>query len=851
VRKATLKGLLAHKLRLALTALSVVLGVAFVSGTFVLTDTINHTFDNLFTEVSKGVDVTVRARSGFGDASGGGGGGIDVNRDTIPQSLLATVEKVPGVKTADGTVGGYAQLVEPSGKAIETSGAPTLGFNWAAHPELSPLRLRQGRAPVRDGEVVVDAGTARSHNLAVGESVKVLFRTGTGQFTIVGVAGFGQADNLAGATIAVFDLSTAQRAFGKEGAFDTIDVAADTGVTGAELRSRVARVLPGNVEAVTSEQAAKESASSVKDALGFFKTGLLVFAVISLIVGAFTIFNTFSILVAQRARELALLRALGASRRQVLGSVLAEATIVGLVASAVGLGLGVLFALLLQKLLKAFGLDLPTTTTQFLPRTVVVSFVVGLGATLAASVLPARRAAKVPPVAALRADYEVPAGSLRRRIAVGVAVTAAGLAALLVGLFGGLHNGLPLVGLGALLTFLGVTILSPLVARPLAGAIGVPVARLTTTAGRLGRENAIRNPRRTAAAAAALMIGLGLVGTVTVLASSVKASTTAVFDRSLTADFALSTKQFTPSISPSLATELARRPEVSGVTELAQGDWRLRGAHKQVYGATPSGLRQTLNVRVLSGDYDSLDRGEVMVEERTAKNDKLSVGDVIPMTFAKTGTREVRVGAIYARNELLGGYTMSLDQFDANFTDRLDFVVLAKTAPGATAATARRALEAVGADYPNVQVRDQAQVKAEQRQQINSLLGLITALLALAIVIALFGIVNTLALSVFERTRELGLLRAVGMTRRQVRRMIRAESVITSVMGAVLGLVVGIFFGFALVRALSSQGIDQLQVPAGQLISYVVLAALAGMLAAIWPARRAARLDVLAAITYE
>jgi putative ABC transport system permease protein len=851
VRKATLKGLLAHKLRLGLTALSVVLGVAFVSGTFVLTDTINHTFDNLFTEVSKGVDVTVRARSGFENASGGGGGGVDVNRDTIPASLLATVEKVPGVKTADGSVGGYAQLVEPSGKAIETTGAPTLGFNWPAHPELSPLRLRQGRAPQRDGEVVVDAGTARRHDLAVGERVRVLFRTGTGQFTVVGIAGFGAADNLAGATIAAFDLGTAERAFDKQAAFDTIDVAAEAGVSGAELRNRVARVLPANVEAVTSDQAAKESASSVKDALGFFKTGLLVFAAISLIVGAFTIFNTFSILVAQRTRELALLRALGASRRQVLGSVLAEATIVGLASSLVGMALGVVFALLLQQLLKAFGVDLPTTTTQFLPRTVIASLVVGLGATLAASVLPARRAAKVPPIAALRADYEVPSGSLRTRVVVGVAVTVLGLVSLFTGLFGGLHNGLPLVGLGALLTFLGVAILSPLVARPLAGTIGAPLARMTKTAGRLGRENALRNPRRTAAAAAALMVGLGLVGTVTVLASSVKTSTTEVFDRSLTADYAIGTKQFTPSISPSLASELARRPEVAGVTELAQGDWRLRQSHRQVYGATPSGLRQTLNVRVLSGDYESLGRGELMVEERTAKDDKLSVGDVVPMTFAKTGTIPMRVGAIYARNELLGGYTMSLDAFDANFTDRLDFVVLAKAAPRSSAAAARAALDAVAKDYPNVQVRDQTEVKADQRRQINSLLGLVTALLALAIIIALFGIVNTLALSVFERTRELGLLRAVGMTRRQVRSMIRAESVITSVMGAVLGLAVGIFFGFALVRALSSQGIDRLVVPVGQLIAYVVLAALAGMLAAIWPARRAARLDVLAAISYE
>src|SRR5947209_5039205 len=313
------------------------------------------------------------------------------------------------------------------------------------------------------------------------------------------------------------------------------------------------------------------------------------------------------------------------------------------------------------------------------------------------------------------------------------------------------------------------------------------------------------------------MIGLGLVGTVTVLASSVKESTTKVFDRSLTADFAISTKQFMPSISPSLATQLSQRKELSAVTEVAQGDVRLRGAHKQVYGATPSSLQQTLNVRMLSGDFASLARGDLLVEEKEAKDKKYSVGDVVPITFARTGTKDMRIGGIYARNELLGGYTMSIDTFDANFTDRLDFVVLTKVAPGVSHEAARTAMEQAATDYPNVEVRDQAQVKAEQRKQINSLLGLVSALLLLAIVIALFGIVNTLALSVFERTRELGLLRAVGMTRRQVRSMVRAESVITSVLGAILGLVVGVFFGFAVVKALGSQGIDTLVVRGGQL----------------------------------
>ncbi len=843
--KATLKGLMAHKLRLALTALSVVLGVAFVSGTFVLTDTINHTFDNLFKEVSAGVDVSVRARSGFGE-----GGGVDIQRDTIPESLLSMVRAVPGVRVAEGSVGGLAQLVDPKGKAITTTGAPTLGFNWTTEPSLSPLRLREGRPPQRDGEVVVDVRTAKDHKLKVGDNVRVVFRTGTAPFTIVGLTGFGAADNLAGATISAFELRAAQDHFGKPGQFDTIDAAKANAVTTAELRDRVQRALPQNLEAVTGDQVAKESADSIKQFTGIFSTALLAFAGISLFVGAFIIFNTFSILVAQRTRELGLLRALGASRRQVMGSVLAEAALMGIASSAVGLGLGVLFAIGLQALLGAFGLDLPTTTTQFLPRTVIASVIVGVGVTFLAAVSPGRRAARISPMAALRAEGGDTTGSLRKRSIVGSAVGAAGLAALFVGLFGSMKNGLPMVGLGAALTFLGVAIVSPLVARPLAGFIGAPLARLGL-ASKLGRQNAMRNPRRTAATAAALMIGLGLVGAVSVLGASIKKSSTEVFDRSLKADFAVANDQFAPVISPELAKTLARRPEMAAVSGFTQGQWRQGDAEKSVAAGNPATLNQVLNVQIRDGDYASLAHGELFVEERTAKDKHYRVGDTIEMTFARTGTQPVRIGAIFARNELLGRYVISDALYDRNFTDRFDFVVMAKKAPSVSAASARSAIQQVVDEFPGVKVRDQTQVKADNRKQINQILGLVSALLALAIIIALFGIVNTLALSVFERTRELGLLRAVGMARRQVRAMVRAESVITSVMGAVLGLAVGLLFGVALQKALAAQGITTLVVPATQLISYVVLAALAGVFAAVWPARRAAKLDVLAAITYD
>jgi len=847
VGRATLKGLLAHKLRLALTALSVVLGVAFVAGTFVLTDTINRTFDNVFAEVTAGVDVSVRARSGFGDDAT-----VEAQRDTVPASIVDLVARVPGVARAEGSVGGYAQPVDADGDAVTTGGAPNLGFNWGLVDELNPLEVRTGRAPSAAGEVMFDAVTAREHDFELGQRVRVLTTSGSQEFTLVGTAGFGEADNLAGATLAIFDTPTAQRLFGKDGAFDTVDVVAAEGVTVPELRQRVADAVPGDLEVLTGTEIGQENADAVKSGLGFFSTALLTFAGISLFVGAFIIFNTFSILVAQRTRELALLRALGASRRQVLTSVLVESLAVGLFSSLVGLGLGVLVAVGLQSLLKSFGIDLPSTETQFLARTVIASFVVGVGVTLVAAVGPARRASKVPPMAALRDGAASTAPeSLRRRSVAGAVITGLGAAALFAGLFGGGDNALAVVGLGAGLTFLGVAVLSPLVARPLAAAIGAPLPRVAGVSGRLGRQNAMRNPRRTAATAAALMIGLGLVGCVSVLAASVTESATEIFERSLAADYTVSTDQFFPTISPDVASRLSEQPELGAVSGIKNGPFRIGDSTEYLTGADPATVRDVLNLDLRSGDYASLARGEMLVSEDAAEDDDLSVGDTVRVTFVRTGERELRVGGTFARNELLGSYLISSQVFVDNYIEPLDFVVLAKAAPGVPAGASRAAVERVIEDYPNVTVRDQAETKQQQRDQVNQIVGLISALLGLALIIAFFGIVNTLALSVFERTQELGLLRAVGMSRRQVRSMVRGESVITSVLGAVLGLGIGVLFGWALVMALSDEGIDDLVIPAGQLLTYVVVAAVAGVVAAVGPARRAARLDVLAAITHD
>jgi putative ABC transport system permease protein len=530
--------------------------------------------------------------------------------------------------------------------------------------------------------------------------------------------------------------------------------------------------------------------------------------------------------------------------------VMAEALVVGLVASAVGLGAGLLIAIGLQAMLKAFGIDLPSTSTQLLPRTIVVSLVVGTLVTFVASVIPARRAARVSPMQALRDAASEGGESLRRRAVGGVVVTGLGVAALLYGLFGASSTGAAsLVGLGALLTFVGVAVLSPLVAKPLAGALGAPLRALGIS-GRLGRENAMRSPRRTASTAAALMIGIGLVSFVAVFAASLRSSFSAALDETLKADFILTTGSFTP-FSPQVAQDLASDPDLAAVSTFRQGQVRIAGKTDFVAGIDPATIEQVATLGVTKGSVGSLEQADILVYDEVADTNGWGVGDEISVEFARTGVQHLTVGGLYSDNRFLGNYAVSLQTYEANFTEQLDQMVFVKAAEGVPIARARAAVEDAVAAYPNVQVNDQAEFKDQQAGFIDQLLALVSALLGLAILIALFGIVNTLGLSIFERTRELGLLRAVGMSRRQVRSMIRWESVIIAVLGAVLGVAIGVLFGWAMQQALASQGITKLTIPPVQLLVYVVLAGLAGVLAAVLPARRAARLNVLDAISYE
>jgi putative ABC transport system permease protein len=848
--KATLKGLLAHKFRLAATALAIVLGVSFVAGTYVLTDTITASFDSLFKQVTQGIDVAVRSQETFGGFETG------QTRDPLPASLLDQIKAVGGVKDAEGEVTGFAQFIGTDGEPVTTGGAPTLGVSIGASSEFTAgSTLRSGRRPSGPGEVVVDAKTAEDEGFQVGDRVKVLLQGPAQTFTISGIIGFGEASNLGGATLAGFDLPTAQKVLNREGHYDQIDVAAQDGTSPEQLRDQLRSVLDPKYEVLTGTELAESSAAEINDTIGrFLGTALLAFAFVALLVGGFLIYNTFSIIIAQRTRELALLRCLGASRRQVMGSVLLESVIVAILASVVGLGLGVLIANGLRALLSGFlGADLPSTSTQFQLRTVIVALLVGLVVTVLSALLPARKATRVPPVAALQPETAfAPTGFRKRRIVFGVLLTAVGVALLLAGLFRPEGNRLVNVAAGAVVVFFGVAILSPLVARPLARAIGWPFARAFRLPGNLARQNAMRNPRRTASTAAALMIGLALVAFVSIFAASIKASTNKILDESVAADYILmNTDGFTP-FSPQVATRLAEQPELETAAGVRFGAWKLNGANKQVFGVDPVAYQQVVRTEVTSGSLDDLAGGGLAVKDTVADANGWTVGKTVPMEFPRSGLQQVPVKATYEDNSLNGDYLLSLADYQRGYTDQQDFQVYVKAAPGVAPAASRAAVDRVtAADFPNITVRDQAEYKAENARQVDQIINLFFSLLGLAVLIALFGIVNTLALSIFERVRELGLLRAVGATRAQLRSMIRWEAVIIAVLGAVLGLIVGVFFGWTVVRASRGLGITEFTLPAGQLVIYVVAAGLAGILAAILPGRRAAKTDMLRAITTE
>jgi putative ABC transport system permease protein len=844
--KATLASLRAHRLRLVLTALSIVLGVAFVTGTLIFTDTLHNTFDQLFRGVYGKISVQVRQPSPVNDQFG--------NKSFIPmpESILPRVASLPGVAASEGSVTGFAQLVDKHNKAITTTGAPTLGASFGNVREISGFSLVAGHAPQGPGEVVIDKGTADKHGFKVGDPIEILFQGPPQRFTIVGIVKFGNANGLGGATVAQFELPVAQQLLNRVGTFDSVNLLAKPGVSPETLQATVAPHLPPGYQAITGSQLATENANQVNKSLGLITDFLLVFALVSLFVGSFIILNTFSILVAQRTRELALFRALGASRRQVLLATLSEAAAVGLVAAVLGVVIGALLATGLEEVFKAVGASIPSYGLVFKPRTAVVGLIVGVGVSVLASVNPARRASRVPPVAALGSTVAEPPQTPVRRTIVGTICLVLGLAVMMIGLFVSHHNQAAEVGGGIALTFLGVATLAPFVARPVTGVIGRPLRRLSGVSGVLARENAMRNPRRTAATASALMIGLALVTMFSVVGQSAKASVDNSIKQEFLGDYVVKTTgtQF-GNFSPTVEPKIAAVPGVEATSPQRFGNAKLGSSTVGLTAVNANTIGQLLKLDVNSGSLSSLSRGEIMVEKDTASSKGLKVGEPVQLHFAKGGLQTLVVGGTYASSQLISNYLVSTDVFEANFTDQLDQVVMVKVASNADPVAVRNGIDEAISAYPNVEVQNPAQVEKDQASQVNQLLTIIYVLLALAILIAVLGIINTLVLSVVERTREFALLRAVGMARRQVRTMVRGESVIIALFGAILGVLVGLGFGVALTSAIIRNQGGVVSVPVSSLIVFVILATIFGIVAAVWPARRAARTNVILALSFE
>jgi putative ABC transport system permease protein len=849
--RTTLRNLAQRKLRLLTTASAVTLGVAFMAGTLVLTDTVGKTFDDVFASAYDGTDAVVRPTAAFESPEGFGD-----ERGRVDASLVDVVAGVDGVAVAEGSVFGYAQVVTPDGDLLgdPNTGSPTVGANWTESEDLNVFNLVEGRAPRAAGEVVLDKKSADDAGYGVGDTATVLVQGGPRQVTVSGVARFGELDSPAGATFVLFTTEAAQDLVAEPGRFDEISIVATEGVSQQEVAERVGATLPTGVEVVTGETVVEENQDSIAAALSFFNTFMLVFALIALIVGGFMIFNAFSITVAQRTREHALLRALGASRRQVLGAVVLEALLVGTLASVVGLAAGAGVAVLLKALLSAFGFPIPATGIVFTMTTAVVAFLAGVVATTVAAVSPARKAAKVPPLAAIRGIAVGSTGyGSKERVMVGVLMLGAGAGALLFGLFARPDNALLLVGIGVLLVFFAVSVLGRTIALPLSRVIGWPLPRLRGVAGELARENAMRNPKRTAATASALMIGVGLVAFITIFAASTKASFLATIDRAFTGDLVVT---HPAGVDPTVTATLNDLPEVEVATGIRFGPAEVDGDATFLLAVEAAPLAELFDIAPVSGtpaDLAAAGEDGIAVHEDLARDRGLEVGDPVSVVFPHTGPTSLTVAMVYGEEAFpeYGEWLLSMPAHEANYPAQFDSQVFVKTAGGPDDPAAVAAVERVASAYPGVNVLDQGEYAEGQMAIVDQLLGLVYALLGLAIVIAILGIGNTLALSIIERTRELGVLRAVGMTRSQLRSTIRWESVIISLQGTLLGLVIGTFFGWAMVTAFRDQGLTVFEVPLTSLLVVVVLAGVAGVVASVLPARRASRLQVLGAIAGE
>jgi putative ABC transport system permease protein len=847
--KATIRGLFARKVRLALTALAILLGVAFVSATYVLTDSVKRSFESVFAQSLSGVDLRVGGASALSSSASAG---------RIPESATKQVAAVPGVRTAQAFVQTtLAQFVDRDGDTIGGGGPPTFGISWV---DPGPLHLTDGHAPRGPGQVAMDAKTADEHGYRVGDRVRVILSGAAKEYEIVGVFRYGDTIDVGPITIAAFDLATAQKEFDAEGAIDAVSVQRDPGVPTAELQARIEATRGPGYQVQTASEAALEVGKPVRQFLGFFTDALLGFAAIGVVVGAFIIFNTFTILVAQRTRELGLLRAMGATGGQVVRSVVLEAFVVGAVSSVIGLGVGILLGSGLLDLLRELGLDLPATTTVLLGRTVVVSVIVGVLVTVVAAAIPAVRAARVPPVAAIADVPERAVGGFGRRVAIGIVVLVAGAALLAYGLarsrdVSGILDQVQVVAFGAFGVLVGAVLLLPAVVRPAVHAIGAPLRRFGPP-GVLARANAMRNPRRTAITASALVIGLALVGLTATFGASARASVGASTAAGLRADYVVKSDGFA-GFSTEVVDRLRELPEVTTTASVRFADGAVDGDVETVGSIDTDSLTDVVDLQVLRGDAAALDDASVLVSDELARHAGVDVGEQLPVQFTR-GLVPLTVRAVYGQQNFIGLFGQSVPVLVTPSTMTLgsggtpqDSVVLVRTDGGATRSNQRALQNALADDFPNIDVLTRAQFRGDQQDQVDQFLTVLIAILTLSEIIAILGIVNTLALSVFERTRELGLLRVVGMSRRQVRRMVRWESVVIAVLGGIVGLALGMLWGWAFARALEEQGITLFRIPWLEVLLFVGGSMVAGVLAAVFPAWRASRLDVLDAIATE
>jgi putative ABC transport system permease protein len=851
--RVALRGMLGRKLRVTLTAIAIVLGVAMVGGTYILTDTIKAAFATVFTQAYKNADAVITGKSAIGSNDNG----QSSDTPSLPASLLASVQRLPGVAAASGSISDTAQLVGHNGKVISRGGAPGLAFSYAPSGQrFNPLSLASGNWPTASGDVDIDSATASKEGFSIGQDVGVIAHGGVQPFRIVGTVKFGGVSSLGGATMAIFALPTAQQIFHKQGQLDAIDVAARRGTTSQQLLREIHPLLPPSAQVRTGQGQAQQATKDTSGFLSTFQSFLLAFGGIALFVGSFVIANTMSITIAQRTRELATLRTLGATRRQVLASVMIEAFVIGLLASIAGLFVGFGLAKGLNALLVSFGIDLPQTSTVFATRTVVISLLVGILVTLAAALRPALRSTRVPPIAAVREGAVLPPSRFARFSTYAALTTIAiAVALLLVGLLGsGLSTTERLVpiGVGAAVLFIGVSMLAPVLVPPLVQVLGWPAARLGGAAGKLARGNSMRNPARTASTASALMIGLALVTFVGVLAAGLRSRFEDSVNQVFIANYAVTaTDNFTP-ISVASADATRGVPGVKIVSGVRAGDGRAFGSKINVTGVTPD-VGQVISVKWRSGGTQTparLGSDGAFVSTDYAHALHLHVGSPLIVETPSGTHLHLTLRGTFIKPQggsPYGDVTISTARFDSAYQDPQNLYTFVNVQGGVTRANTHL-LNAALRSFPDAKVQTKSQFKQNQLQGLTLLLNLLYVLLSLSIVVSLFGIVNTLVLTVFERTRELGMLRAVGMSRRQVRRMIRHESVVTALLGATFGIPLGVALALMVGVAIKYPAFT---IPWGTLIVFVIAAIIAGVVAAIFPARRAGRLNVLEALQYE